>query len=48
MKGANVALAVVKRGEYKGRQVLPSGVNDKEKVMFLAFAKSVNQGLFKA
>lgn len=40
--------SIVKRGEYKGRVVLPKGVNDNEKAMFLAFAKSVNQGLFKA
>lgn len=40
--------SVVKRGEYKGRVVLPKGVNEREKVMFLAFAKSVNQSLFKA
>jgi len=40
--------SIMKRGEYKGRVQLPVGVNPKEKAMFLAFAKSVNSGLFKA
>ena len=40
--------SIVKRGEYKGRVVLPTGVNQREKDMFLAFAKSVNQSLFTA
>lgn len=40
--------SIVRRGEYKGRVVLPKGVNQREKEMFLAFAKSVNQSLFKA
>lgn len=31
-----------------GRQIkLPKGVNQREKAMFVAFAKSVNQDLFK-
>lgn len=40
--------SIVKRGEYKGRITLPTGVNEREKEMFLAFAKSVNQDLFKS
>lgn len=40
--------SIVKRGEYKGRVILPTGVNAREKDLFLAFAKSVNQDLFKA
>ncbi|AHY26768.1 hypothetical protein vB_AbaM_Acibel004_153 [Acinetobacter phage vB_AbaM_Acibel004] len=40
--------SIVKRGEYKGRVVLPKGVDQREKDMFLAFAKSVNQSLFSA
>ncbi|QIW91564.1 hypothetical protein vBAbaMD22_51 [Acinetobacter phage vB_AbaM_D22] len=39
--------SIVKRGEFKQGLVLPTGVNDREKQMFIAFAKSVNQGLFK-
>lgn len=40
--------SIVKRGEYKGRVNLPTGVNTREKDLFLSFAKSVNQSLFKA
>lgn len=40
--------SIVKRGEYKGRVNLPTGVNAREKDLFLAFAKSVKQSLFKA
>lgn len=39
--------SIVKRGEFKQGLILPTGVNDREKQMFIAFAKSVNQGLFK-
>lgn len=37
--------AVVKHGKYKNEIKIPKGVNQKEKEMFLAFAKSVNQSL---
>ena len=40
--------SIVKRGEYKGRVVLPKGVDLRGRGMFLAFAKSVNQSLFSA
>ncbi|AYD82467.1 hypothetical protein Aci011_062 [Acinetobacter phage vB_AbaM_B09_Aci01-1] len=39
--------SIVKRGEFKHRVQLPKGVNEREKQMFIKFAKSVNQGLFK-
>jgi len=39
--------SIVKRGEFKHRVQLPKGVNEREKQMFLAFAKSVNKDLFK-
>lgn len=35
----------VKYGKYSNQVKLPKGVNQKEKEMFLAFAKSVNQSL---
>lgn len=40
--------SIVKRGQFTRQTQLPVGVNENEKRMFLAFAKSVNQGLFKA
>ena len=39
--------SIVKRGEFKHHIQLPKGVTEREKQMFLAFAKSVNQDLFK-
>ena len=39
--------SIYRKGEYKGRVILPKGVNEKEKAMFLAFAKSVNASLGK-
>lgn len=38
---------VKKKGIKTNHIKLPFGVNEKEKQMFLAFAKSVNQSLFK-
>lgn len=38
----------VTRGSTGRKIKLPNGVNQREKEMFLAFAKSVNQSLFKA
>ena len=37
----------VRKSGYTRQIKLPTGVNQREKEMFLAFAKSVNQSLFK-
>lgn len=37
--------AVVRKGNYSRNVRLPVGLNQREKEMFLAFAKSVNQSL---